>query len=178
MKEEPLAGMLGGTVEVDESYFGGKARGRFGRGHPKKVPVLALVQRGGRAFARPVERVNALTLKGAIREVVNRKARIMTDDFQSYKGLDKEYAGHGIVRHTRGEYALGDTHTQTVESFFALMKRGVMGSFHHVSKKHLQRYCDEFSFRWNYRNVSDYWRTRAAIEGSGGKRLVYMEPVG
>src|ERR1700730_680218 len=165
-KREPLASLLGGTVEVDETYVGGKARpqagaskahAKRGRG-TKKTSVVALVERGGRVRARKIDRVDAATLKGAIRENVDRKAQIMTDEFRSYHGLNKEFAGHEVVRHSAGEYARGDAHTNTVESYFALLKRGVMGSFHHVSKQHLDRYCDEFSFRWDYRSVTDSQR--------------------
>jgi transposase-like protein len=171
--------LLSGTVEVDETYVGGKARPgsgetrKRGRG-TKKTPVVALVERGGRVRAHKIERVDAATLKGAIRENVDRKAQIMTDEFRSYHGLGKEFAGgHEVVRHSAGEYARGDAHTNTVESYFALLKRGVMGSFHHVSKQHLDRYCDEFSFRWDHRSITDSERAEIAINGAVGKRLTY-----
>lgn len=149
MAEEPLASMLQGTVEVDETYIGGKSRqGIRGRGSERKTPVLALVERNGKMRSRPVERVTAEELKGAIRDTVHPSARIVTDDLASYKGLGDEYeGGHGIVRHSAGEYVQGDAHTNTAESYFALLKRGVHGAFHDVSKHHLHRYCDEFEFR-------------------------------
>lgn len=180
MKEEPMAGMLKGTVEVDETYIGGKSReGRPGRGSERKTAVMALVERDGRIRSHPVKRITAEELKGAIREVVAPTARIMTDDLASYRGLHREYpAGHGIVQHGRGEYVRGDTHTNTAESYFALLKRGVHGAFHHVSKRHLLRYCDEFAFRWNHRKVSDGQRTAAALRRVGGKRLTYKPIVG
>ena len=125
----------------------------------------------------PVERVDAKTLKGAIRDNVALSATIMTDDFASYRGLHREFpGGHFTVNHTAGEYSRGEVHTNTVESFFALLKRGVYGTFHHVSKRHLHRYCDEFAFRWNHRKEKDWDRTKAALRLIVGKRLYYREP--
>jgi transposase-like protein len=183
MKREPLAGLLRGTVEADETCVGGKPRPKAGepkskRGRgTKKVPVVALVERDGRAHARAIEHVDAKTLKGAIRENVDRSARIVTDEWKAYPGIGKEFAGgHERVNHGKGEYARGDVHTNTAESFFALLKRGVMGSFHHVSKQHLGRYCDEFSFRWDHRRVNDSDRTAIALRQAEGKRLTYKQP--
>lgn len=90
------------------------------------------------------------------------------------KGPEKEFeGGHHTVNHGQGEYERDGAHVNTAESYFALLKRGVYGSFHHVSKKHLHRYCDEFSFRWNYRKATDGERTLAALRGAEGKRLAY-----
>lgn len=185
MSKEPLAGLLSGTVEVDETYVGGKPRKQHGqpkakRGRgTKKVPVVALVERGGRVRAHKIEHVNAKTLKGAILENVDRSSAIMTDEWRSYHGIGKEFAGgHHVVNHGRGEYVRGDASTNEAEAFFALLKRGIVGSFHHVSKKHLDRYCDEFSFRWNHRKTTDSERTVEAIKGAEGKRLMYREPIG
>jgi transposase-like protein len=181
MSQEPLAGLLKGTVEVDETYVGGKPRpvpgqprnAKRGRG-TKKTPVVALVERDGRVRARKVERVDGATLKGAIRENVDRKARIMTDELSIYRGIGAEFeGGHETVNHGASEYARGDAHVNSAESFFALLKRGVIGSFHHVSKQHLNRYCDEFSFRWDHRKISDSERTAIAIKQAEGKRLSY-----
>lgn len=182
MKKEPLAGMLKGRVEVDETYIGGKPRrggrrSKRGRG-TRKTPVVVLVERGGSAVVRPVRRVSANELKGAIREVVDRSARINTDELNSYRGIGKEFdGGHGTVQHSAGQYSHRGDSTNTAESFFALLKRGVHGTFHHVSKEHLSRYCDEFGFRWDGRKVTDGERTEAAIKGAEGKRLMYQDPV-
>lgn len=195
MAREPLSGLLGaggGTVETDESYIGGKPRKRAGkrkdgsdnrgprRGRATmKTPVVALVERGGRARAHVVPDVTAPTLKTAIRQHVDPSARLMTDELQSYRGLSKEFAGgHEVVNHSAGEYARGDATTNEVEAFFGLFKRGVMGSFHHISKKHMDRYLNEFSFRWDLRKVTDGERTIEAIRASEGKRLMYRVPVG
>jgi transposase-like protein len=171
--------LLTGSVEVDETYVGGKPRpgsdekAKRGRG-TKKIPVVALVERDGRVRSRVIEHVDAKTLKSAIRENVDRSATIYTDEWSSYRGIGSEFAGgHKTVNHGAGEYVSGDASTNTAESFFALMKRGVYGVFHHVSKQHLQRYCDEFSFRWDRRAMTDGERTIDAIRGAEGKRLTY-----
>jgi transposase-like protein len=176
MRQEPLASKLTGTVEVDETYIGGKSD-RPGRDNVQKTAVVALVERQGRVVAKPVERVTAKELKGAIHEHVAKEALIMTDELASYQGLDKEFSGHLTVNHSQKEYAWGPVSTNTVEGFFSLLKRGVNGTFHHVSKKHLGRYCDEFSFRWNHRGVTDGERAVAAIKATEGKRLYYKKPV-
>jgi transposase-like protein len=189
MKQDPLASKLGGIVEVDETYVGGKPRkgkkdadgnpivNKRGRG-TKKTPVVALVERDGRIRTRVVEHVNADNLKTAIRDNVNQQAAIQTDELNLYKGIGQEFAGgHQTVNHSQGEYARGNVNTNTAESFFALLKRGVHGTFHHISKTHLPRYCDEFSFRWDERKVTDGTRTVEAIRGAAGKRLIYKEAV-
>jgi len=178
MREEPLASALTGTVEADETYIGGKSHGgKRGRGAPKKTVVLALVERKGRVRAKPVETISAGELKTAIRENVTKESRIMTDELPSYRGIGKEFdGGHKVVRHSKGQYVRGknhDIHVNGAESYFALLKRGIHGTFHHVSKKHLHRYCDEFNFRWDERKTTDGERAVAAIKGSEGKRLVY-----
>ena len=187
MAKEPMAGLLSGTVQVDETYVGGKPRkGRHGRPAPvvrgrgtAKPAVVALVERGGRERAYTVPNVKAGSLKGAIRENVDRSATIMTDEFRPYAGIGKEFAGgHHTVNHAIGEYARADgTTTNEVEAFFALLKRGIVGSFHHVSKQHLDRYCDEFSFRWSHRQITDGARTVEAIKGVEGRRLMYRQPI-
>jgi transposase-like protein len=189
MKCDPLASKLEGVVEVDETYVGGRPRkgkrdqsgdlivNKRGRG-TKKVPVVALVERDGRVRTRVVEHVNASNLKAAIRENVDKKAAIQTDELNCYHGIGKEFdGGHQTVNHSEGEYARDDVNTNSVESFFALLKRGVHGTFHHVSKTHLHRYCDEFSFRWDERKVTDGERTVEAIKGAEGKRLAYRGKV-
>ena len=181
MSQEPLSGLLKGAVEVDETYVGGKPRKgqpprKRGRG-TSKAPVVVLVERNGRARARSVEKVNAKTLKGAIRENVDYNSRIYTDEFPAYWGIGHEFRyGHIRVDHSKGEYARGEAHSNTAESYFALLKRGIVGAFHHVSKQHLDRYCDEFSFRWNHRKVSDAERTVHALQLTEGCRLMYRQP--
>jgi transposase-like protein len=140
--------------------------------------VVALVERGGRVKSWPIADVTAETLKGAIHDHVARSAAIQTDQLMSYRGIGKHFkGGHQTVNHAKFEYARGDVSTNEAESYFALLKRGITGSFHSVSKQHLHRYCDEFSYRWNERKTSDAVRTEKAIILSEGKRLMYSEPV-
>jgi transposase-like protein len=183
MKEDPLMSLLKGVVEVDETYIGGKPRKGGNNGIPlkrgrgtRKAPVMAMVERNGNVISKPIKNVTAKTLKSAIREAVSAESEIMTDEFKSYKGIGKDFkGGHGVVNHGSGEYAKGDINTNTAESFFALLKRGVNGTFHHISKKHLSKYCNEFSFRWDNRKVTDGERTENAIHGFVGKRLMLKE---
>lgn len=184
MKTDLSTPSLNGTVEVDETYVGGSARNRRrrqglhrGRGTQSKAPVIALVQRDGGVISHPIDRVSSKTLKDAILTNVERTATIMTDDWRAYKGIGKYYAGgHSTVNHSRHEYVRGEVYTNTAESFFALLKRGVYGSFHHVSKRHLPRYCNEFAFRWNTRKSTDSERTAQALQMVEGKRLYYKWP--
>lgn len=177
MHEEPLAGMLEGTVEADETYAGGKSReGKRGRGSERKIPVMVLVERDGNAKAKPVESISAKELQGEIRRNVDPSASIMTDDLASYRGIGEHFdGGHAVIKHSSGEYVQGNVHTNSAESFFALLKRGIHGTFHHVGDRHLPRYCDEFRFRWSHRQVDDEERTKAAIRGVEGKRLLYSQ---
>lgn len=181
MAEDESAPKLSGTVEVDETWIGGKPRNRRPwkyrkQGEPltTKTPVVALVERNGRVRTRHIERVDAKTLGRAIRDHVEPQSTIYTDELYSYKHLDRtdEYH-HDFVKHVRREWKRGDVSTNTVEGFFALLKRGIFGTFHSVSKHHLHRYLNEFEFRWNTRKLSDGERTLAAIRGAEGKRLLY-----
>ncbi len=181
---QTTGGFLKGDVEVDETYVGGKPRpggepSKRGRG-TKKTPVVALVERNGNVKTKVVADVTAKTLKGAIRESVEKASTIYTDEFPAYRGTGAEFdGGHKTVNHRKKEYSKGDgTHSNTVESYFALIKRGVYGNFHHVSKKHLFRYCAEFEFRWNNRGGCDTARTLVALTQVSGKRLTYQRTAG
>lgn len=177
MDETPLAEMLKGTVEVDETYIGGKNKpgSKRGRG-TKKAPVMTIISRDDdKAMTKPIKKVNASELKGTIRQIVAYQSRIMTDEWSSYNGIGNHYAsGHCTVNHSQGEYSRGDVHVNNAESFFALLKRGVHGTFHHITVKHLGRYCHEFNFRWNRRKVTDGQRTKDAICRMAGRRLLYQ----
>jgi len=169
------------VVEADETYVGGKPRykgkhNKRGRG-TQKIPVVGMVERGGNVHTRVVPNVTANTLKGAIREVVDNQARIMTDENTAYNEIGAEFAGgHKTVCHSAKEYVRGNVHTNTIEGVFSLIKRGMYGVYHNVSKQHLHRYLAEFDFRWNNRKVDDGERTVNAIRGAEGKRLMYREP--
>jgi len=138
-----------------------------------KTAVFVLVERNGRVRARAVPDVTGATLKAAIREHVDTSARMMTDEYGSYRGLGKEFASHETVSHKALEYARDDVHVNTAESFNGLLKRGIVGAFHNVSRRHLDLYLDEFSFRWNLRGASDEERTTEALRGADGVRLTY-----
>lgn len=169
---------LKGDVEVDETYIGGKPRNRTrkrGIKSANKTPVLAMVEREGRVKTN----VNAKNFKQIIRDNVDRSSRILTDEHLAYRGLAKEYAGgHESVCHSEREYVRGDVHSNTVEGFFSIVKRGLHGIYHSVSKEHLHRYMSEFEFRYNFREMEDGERTVMAIKGAEGKRLRYQTPLG
>lgn len=175
---------LDGVVEVDETYVGGRPRApqgekRYVSSWPKtKTPVVALVERGtGRVRAFPMERVTSETLGQAINQHVEKEALIMTDEMSSYpKAVDGRV--HLTTNHGMREYVRGDVHTNTVEGFFSLLKRGINGVYHHVGKGHLAKYCDEFSFRYDARKVSDAVRAELLVWGAEGKRLTYKQPAG
>ena len=112
-------------------------------------------------------------MKSIIRKTVDPEARIMTDESGSYVGLNREYACHESVVHSRGEYVRGDAHTNTLEGAFSLFKRQIVGAHHHVSVQHLDRYWEEFEFKYNSRKIDDGQRTIMAIEATEGKRLMY-----
>jgi len=179
MKKMPLIQKLEGIVEVDETYIGGRSNMMHGKtGRENKSPVMVLVQRNGDARSKPVESLAAKNLKREIRANVSIASTIMTDEHKSYVGLDREFVGgHKVVNHSKMEYVRGNVYTNTAESFFALLKRGVHGTFHHISRKHLGRYCDEFSFRWNTRKVTDTERSEEMLKQIEGKRLLYKQPV-
>lgn len=169
--------MLTGIVECDETYVGGKPRHGTGYHKPgrgtSKIPVFGMVERGGNIRRRVVANVSGKTLKGAIKECVDKSATIMTDEWPAYRGVGKDFSGgHHFVNHGTKQYADGAVTTNTAESSFAILKRGIMGIYHAVSKEHLHRYVGEFDFRWNTRNLNDGERTVLAMQGAMGKRLV------
>lgn len=125
------------------------------------------MERGGKVRAQRVRRVTAKNLGS----VVDPTATLITDECAGYRRVGMPYAAHHTVNHSRGEYARGTIHTNTIESFFALLKRGIYGTFHSVSDRHLHKYLWEFEFRYNNRKVDDGERTVRAIQGAAGKRL-------
>ena len=195
MEQPPFARLLTGTVEVDETYVGGKVRRsnkvqhkpldprepdkrlrKTGRGSDK-MPVVALVERGGEVRSMRMANVTGDNIGGAIRRHVNREAHLRTDSFPSYTLVGREYASHETVNHAY-EYVRGDAHTNTAENFFSILKRGINGIYHHVSEAHLPRYLAEFDFRYNTRSANGYTdadRTRLALSMVEGKRLRYAE---
>ena len=178
---DPNRGPIGGAnkvVEADETYVGGKAKNAHkGKPVPKKHAVFTLVERDGEARSFHVTKVNSKTLRPILVKNADRKSYLMTDDHTVYPSIGNEFAGHGTVNHSAGEYVRGTFwYTNTVESYFALLKRGMMGSFHNVSEAHLYRYLAEFDFRHNTRKLSDGERTDELLRGAMGKRLMYQQP--
>jgi transposase-like protein len=178
MREGKL-GPLGGEgkfVEADETYVGGKAKNRAYKAPPKKEAVMALVERGGKVASVHVPNVTAKTLRPLIVTIVDRKSHLRTDESGVYWAVGEEYKSHLTVNHSADEYVRGDASTNTVESYFAILKRGIFGIYHSVSEEHLKRYLGEFDFRYNYRvalGYSDMQRTEIAAAGIYGKRLTY-----
>jgi len=185
MTQEPMTGLLQGTVEVDETYIGGKAHNMHaskraklgGRGTVGKPPIFALVERGGDLRGQVVANVTGENLKGIIRKQVDPTATIMSDEASAYVGLDREFAGHESVGHGQGEYVRGEAYTNTLEGAFSLFKRQIVGAHHHVSPQHLDRYWDEFEWKYNRRKSTEGEKMEMALKATEGKRLTYKQPM-
>jgi transposase-like protein len=171
----PLGGK-GKTVEVDETFVGGKKGNRASRKTAKKQSVLSLIERGGRVRSFHIARIHANTIRGAIVTNIDRNSHLMSDDARYYWALGREFASHGTTIHALRQFAVGERHSNTAENFFSIFKRGVIGTYHHLSEAHMHRYCVEFDFRYNTRNISDAERTAEALKGARGKRLTYRQP--
>lgn len=175
----PLGGQ-GQTVEADETYVGGKAENRVHRAPRPKQIVVSLVERGGAVRSFHVPNVTAQVLRPIIGKHAHRQSNLMTDEAPVYKGIGWNFAAHGTVEHGAKEYVRQDAkflvHTNTVEGYFSILKRGIFGVYHHVSEAHLQRYLCEFDFRYSNRErlgVTDEMRTATAVALAKGKRLTY-----
>lgn len=171
-------GPLGGAnqvVEADETYVGGKAKNRAFREPAPKKPVVALVERDGQVRSFHVANVTAKQLRGLIVTNVDRASHLMTDESHVYTAVGREFNGHSTVNHSAKEYVKtgGFKHSNTAENFFSIFKRGVIGTYHHLSEAHLGRYCKEFDFRYNTRAMTDGKRASIALIGIAGKRLTY-----
>lgn len=181
MNIEPEGTLGGGSapVEVDETYWGNTGKQKPGaRGGDHKMKIVSLVERDGQKRSFHVPDVTAKTVTGIMKEQVAKQARVMTDESSIYKKVGREFSSHETVNHSKGEYSRGAVTTNTVESSFALLKRGLHGTFHAVSEQHLQRYATEFDFRWNTRQklgFNDMDRANVALKNIAGKRLTYRQ---
>jgi transposase-like protein len=191
MRSGSLAAPMGGAgssgvVEADETFIGNKKGAKKRRGAGHKMAVLSLVERGGNVRSVHVNNVTAKTLIPIVNENISNEARIMTDAAATYYGKLENFAGHDAVNHAAEEYvryeADGVTvHTNTVEGYFSIFKRGMKGVYQHCSEKHLHRYLAEFDFRYNNRSaqgVEDAERSDNALKGIVGKRLTYARSGG
>ena len=186
--KETHGGPMGGygeTIEADETFVGGKVKNRsnkqrrvrqgekfLGPVHGKQ-PVVSLVERGGKVRSFHVANVTGETLRAILVTNADRGSWLMTDEHSGYINVGREFTGHGVVAHSKGEYGRGPFHTNTIEGFFSLLKRGIIGTYHHVSEQHLARYCAEFDFRYNTRKLDDAERADENLLGAIGKRLTY-----
>lgn len=182
LKDGDPRALLSGTVEADETYVGGKARGK-GRGYVKnKTAVVSLVERGGDVRSHVVEHVTGDGITKLLRENVNASAHLNTDQSPIYTEVGKEFASHDVVNHSAEEYARDDEETgrkattNTAEGFFGNSKRSIDGTHHHISKKHAHLYFSEIDYKYNTRKVSDGARTVAGIKKVAGKRLMLHRP--
>lgn len=172
-------GNASGTVEADETFIGRKPGTKVRRGYAHKEAVFSLVERNGNVRSFHVADITADTLKAKLKENVSKEASLMTDDAGQYRNINKEFASHDVVNHSAKEYVRGNVHTNTVEGFFSIFKRGIYGVYQHVSSQHLERYTTEFDFRYNNRvarGVSDGERADRLLRGVVGKRLTYTTP--
>jgi transposase-like protein len=174
----PPFGGEGMTVEIDETFIGKKEGAPVRRGYAHKHAVMTLVERGGSARSFHVDGTSAADLLPIIKANVLPGTRVMTDEAGQYAHLGKYFTEHDFTRHSAGEYVRGETHTNTVEGFYSVFKRGMKGIYQHCSEKHLHRYVAEFDFRYNNRvrlGVDDLARTDTALRGIVGKRLMYRD---
>src|SRR4051794_3648975 len=173
----------GKTVEIDETFVGGLEKNKHrskrkhaGTGGAGKEAVFSLVERGGKVRSHHVADVTAATLRPILTAQVHKATFVMTDEGATAMSLGRGFEKHDMVNHSIGEYVRGDAHTNTIEGYFSIFKRGIYGVYHHVSAEHLKRYLGEFDFRYNHRmalGFDDTTRAAIAVKGIAGKRLTY-----
>jgi transposase-like protein len=179
MKGGGVFGPLGGfgkTIEADETYWGQKKNRRKAHAAHHKHAIFALVERQGRVQAFHVPQVTGDTLRPILRAHASHLSTVYTDEHGAYSKLKYDFEEHQHVKHKLGEYARGPVSTNTIEGYFSILKRGLIGTYHHVGEQHLQRYVNEFGFRYNHRTAlgySDDQRANAVLKEIAGKRLTY-----
>jgi transposase-like protein len=187
MTREPLSGLLSGTIVADETWVGGEPKNRHAhkrigskQGLTDKTPVVALVHKEtGEVRTRVVANVNGENLRQVLTSYVDpASTHLHTDSASAYTQLGQEFASHGSVNHSAGEYVRDGISTNEAESFFAQFKRSLDGTHHNVSKQHLGRYATEFEFRWNTRKMTDAERVQSLVDKAVGKRLTYRPVTG
>ena len=178
IKQSPL---LKGTIEADETFIGGKNKNRHeskkvkesqGRSVKDKTPVFGLLNDGS-VNTEVVKDTKADTLKSIIKSMVEKGAILVTDEWNGYNGLKNDY-NHQVIKHNEGKYTKGEFHTNSIEGFWSLLKRGIFGIYHSTSPQHLKRYCDEFSYRYNTRKIDDSDRFMISLTQVDG-RLTYQQ---
>jgi hypothetical protein len=171
-------GMFKNTVEVDGSYIGGKEKNKHTNKkkemlpHFGKTPVVGIIERGGNVYAQKVKSENNVI--AIVEKRVEKGSTIMTDEMNAYVQLNDQYQ-HFAITHSEHKYVNGLVHTNTIEGFWSLLKRGIIGIYHSVTYKHLNHYCDEFSYRYNTRKITDSQRFHLAMPRVSGRRLRYKE---
>ncbi|HEV2604640.1 MAG TPA: IS1595 family transposase [Microvirga sp.] len=179
MRDGSLAPMggAGGIVEADETFIGREPGKPKKRAYHHKLKVLSLVDREtGKARSMVVDDLKPATVVPILRENIAKETLVMTDEAGHYHHLSDDFSAHGVVRHGQGEYGIGEFHTNTIEGYFSVFKRGMKGVYQHCAKKHLHRYLAEFDFRYNNRSglgCEDAERAGRALKGVVGKRLTY-----
>jgi len=177
---------LTGEVEIDETYVGGSIKSMntanrdkmhakgYTRGTDHKMPVLGMVERKGNVKAMKINKAYGSEIKPILYNRINKNTTVITDGFGAYKDIDKVFKSHVKIEHAKGIYSVNGFHTNTIEGFWSLLKRGIIGIYHFTSKKHLQKYVDEFVFRYNTRNIKEYSRFNLMLANTG-YRLTYKE---
>jgi hypothetical protein len=168
---------LGGPdkiVESDEAFVGGKKNKRLSGLVAPKKKIVSLIERDGRARSFHVANVDAGTLRGALVANIDRRSTLMTDEANFYRLTGREFASHGTTLHAGRQFAKeGGIHSNTAENFFSILKRGVIGTYHHWSEAHIHRYLVEFDFRYSHKDITDGERSDELLKGIVGKRLTY-----
>lgn len=177
--------LLGNIIEADEMFYGGENKNRHsnkkvkeaqGRSVKDKTPVFGMIERGGKLSTHVVTDTKAITLRPLIQQMIKEGSLVITDEWVSYPSATKGYP-HLVVKHKEGQYVDGIAHTNTIENFWSLLSRGIYGIYHQVSPKHLQRYCEEFEYRFNERKISDKERFDMTILQTDNMRLSYKKLV-